>query len=50
MPHATYQDDIYKKIKLEVDGFSMQLDSTDFFDWLISIEDYFTWYHVENPP
>ena len=47
MPHATYQDDIYKKIKLEVDG---QLDSRDFFDWLISIEDYFTWYHVENPP
>ena len=48
-PQAQCQDDLSKKIKLEVTDFSGQCDARAFLDWLISIEDYFTWFHIEDP-
>ena len=46
---SPFNDDLTKKVKLEVVGFSGQFNSRTFLDWLTLLEDYFTWYHIENP-
>ena len=43
------QDDLLRKIKLEVADFSGHGDGRAFLDWLTSIEDFFTWYNIEDP-
>lgn len=45
IPQGPRQDDLSKKIKLEVADFSGQGDARAFLDWLTSFEDHFTWYH-----
>ena len=48
IPRAPCQDDLTKKVKLDVDFYG-QLDSQAFLDGLTSLEDYFTWYHIDDP-
>ena len=50
IPPGPRQDDLSRKIKLEVADFSGHGDARALLlDWLTSIEDYFTWYHIEDP-
>ena len=37
-------DDVTKKVRLEVAEFYGKLNPTAFFDWIMSMEDYFDWY------
>ena len=37
-------DDVVKKVHLEVVEFYGKLNPTAFLDWIISMEDYFDWY------
>ena len=49
IPQGPCPDDLSQKMKLKVVDFSRQGDAQAFLDWRTSIEDYFTWYHIENP-
>ena len=37
-------DDVTKKVRLEVSRFYGELNPNAFFDWIMSMEDYFDWY------
>ena len=49
IPPGPREDDLSRKIKLEVAYFLGHGDARALLDWLTSIEDYFTWYHIEDP-
>ena len=41
-------DDLTKKVRLEVTEFYGKLNPTAFLDWIMSMEDYFDWYAMPD--
>ena len=45
---APHNDDITKKVKIDVANFSRDVSLKVFVDWLVSLEDYFAWYNMND--